>query len=251
MTNRLKLAVLGVAIVVGLGVLNTSNTKTTYTELTTVTPPTTTISNGLSVSKSKVSNVEMTDTNSVRLEGVVDAISVPLTINSLEKLRKGGATKVFLLINSPGGSVLDGVKLTSYIESAPFEIDTVCIGLCASMAAHIHQVGKHRLMTPKSILMFHPASGGLQGNMEQMNNQLQMFRRYMDRLDAAIALRSKQDFGKFKERLSQEYWIETEDALSEHFADGVVNLLGQAPVPVMFFDRRNKTEVIRKYEIFN
>lgn len=206
------------------------------------------VTNGLVSDKLKVTNLELEGNSTVRLEVPVDARSVALTINAMEQARKSGASRIYLILDSPGGSVLDGVKVINYIKSSPIPVDTICDGICASMAAHIHQAGARRLMTMKSVLMFHPASGGARGTIEQMSNQLAMFKLFIDRLDADVAARSKQDYAKFKARLVSELWIETTDAIAERFADGVVNILGGSLVPSdMFMQKPRETQ--RRYEI--
>lgn len=178
----------------------------------------------------KATTLEVGD-DVVRFDGEVTQKSVALTINALEDIRTKGAKKAYLLINSPGGEVFSGSRLTNYIKSSPIPIYTICNGMCASMAAHIHQVGYKRLMTPKSILMFHPASGGAQGTVEQMTNRIKILKQFVDGLDMDIAKRSGIDYKEFKAELATELWIETPEALSRHFADGVVNILGKEPIP--------------------
>lgn len=160
--------------------------------------------------------------------------SVELTINRLEKLQQEGVTEAYIKLDSPGGSVLDGAKLLSYIKASPMTIHTICDGLCASMAAQLFEVGKTRLMTDKSVLMFHPASGGVQGTLEQMLSQLNMIKLYVDRLDAEVALRSGLDYNEFKTLLAVEYWLESEDALNKNLADNLI---------FISYDR-NSTEVL-------
>lgn len=160
-------------------------------------------------------------TNVVVLDTEVFADSVDAVIGQLEALRLKGSKKAYLVITSPGGSVVAGAKLISYMDASPMEVDTVCEVICASMAAHIHQAGKQRYMVDRSILMFHPASGGTQGTIEQMLSQLTMFKGFVDRFDANAARRSGTDFAKFKSLISQELWMDSQTALSYKFTDGL------------------------------
>lgn len=83
-------------------------------------------------------------------------------------------------------------------------------------------------------MMFHPASGGVQGTLEQMLSQLNMIKLYVDRLDAEVALRSGLDYNEFKTLLAVEYWLESEDALNKNLADNLI---------FISYDR-NSTEVL-------
>lgn len=235
MTKTSKIIVglfIALAGTAGLGVAITSNTPVAR-EVVTVSVAEAPATRALTSGEIKISvqNLELDESNSVRLTDPINQRSVAKTLNALERLRRSGATEVYLLIDSPGGGVVEGNRLVGYIEASPVPINTVCMAICASMGAHIHQAGAKRLMTSKAILMFHPASGGSQGTVEGMHSQIEMFQRYMDRMDAKAAQRAKMDYDKFKLLVLKEYWIETQDAVANNLTDGVVNLLTFEPEP--------------------
>jgi ATP-dependent protease ClpP protease subunit len=89
------------------------------------------------------------------------------------------------------------------------------------MAAQIHQAGKVRLMTEKSLLMFHPASSRVQGTLEEMLSQLNAIKIYVDRLDAEVAARAGIKYDDFKRLVVSELWIEGVDALDLGLTDGL------------------------------
>jgi len=161
--------------------------------------------------------------NVVYFDTEVVGITVDVAIDALEAALKTTEGTVYLLISSPGGSVFEGTRLTDFVEKSG-RIDTVCVGICASMAAHLHQVGKHRLMTGKSVLMFHPASGGLSGTVPEMKSLLSMIDSYTARLDAKIAKRSGIDRERFNVLVTRNLWAEAEDAMKMKLADGVVTV---------------------------
>ncbi len=66
--------------------------------------------------------------------------------------------EVTMLINSPGGSADTGWAIIDVMNFVRFKINTVCIGLAASMAADIFVNGDHRTMGEHSTLMIHPHS---------------------------------------------------------------------------------------------
>jgi len=190
-----------------------------------------------------ISQVKASTSNVIYFDDTVTEETVDTAIAMLRKAAKHNKT-VYLVLNSPGGSVFDGVRLISYME-ANGNVITVCAQLCASMAAHIHQAGKERLMLSSGILMFHPASGGVQGQIEQMMSRLIMFKTQVDRLDAKIAKRSGIDYNEFKQRLAFEYWVLSPDAVQEHLAEGIISLdTGDADAPN---GQSVKTEAAKKY----
>lgn len=172
----------------------------------------------LVVSNKKVTKLVVEHDQVLNFDVEVSGASVELSIMALEAMTKK-YDDVYILINSPGGAVFAGHKLIAYIEASNKRIHTVCVGLCASMAAHIHQSGKSREVFDNAMLMFHPASGGARGQVENMQSMLSTVRLLVDRLDAKIAYRSKYDYADFKSRVSFEYWVLSDEAISKHLAD--------------------------------
>lgn len=150
----------------------------------------------------------------------VNAASIVDEIHSKAKVEK----ELYLLIDSPGGSVMDGSLVVSAIEASPAKVHTVCMGLCASMAFIIHQYGSTRLAVDRTMLMAHPAAGGLRGSLEEMASQLKTITRYVDKADAYIAKRSGISFVDFKAQIVSQKWIDAEDARDAHLVDELVDV---------------------------
>ena len=70
-----------------------------------------------------------------------------------------------LLINSPGGSVSDGLAIYDTINSLSCDVRTICVGLAASMGAFLLSSGTRgmRLALPHSEILIHQPLGGAQG----------------------------------------------------------------------------------------
>lgn len=183
--------------------------------------------------------------------------TVDYLLAGLEAIRQDGYDTAYLLLDSPGGSVIDGGRLIDYMKTTKLKIVTVCTGICASMAAQIHQQGTVRLMQPKATLMFHQASGGVMGTLEQMESQIGWIKKYVDRLDAEVVARTKMTYADFKARIQNELWLEGVDALNLGFADGLAYVNSGATdsangapfIPtVMPNDKSGKAPDARKHE---
>lgn len=131
---------------------------------------------------------------------------------------------IVLLIDSPGGSVFSGEKIVSAIESVKSEVYTVCVGLCASMAAIIHQYGTKRLATDRSILMFHDAAGIVGGRVNEMLSLLTMIKRKIEKANHYIANRSSMSYEELVRLEANNLWIDAEDAMQKKFVDGLVRI---------------------------
>ena len=70
-----------------------------------------------------------------------------------------------LLINSPGGSVSDGLAIYDTINMLDCKVRTICVGLAASMGAFLLSSGSkgQRLALPNSEILIHQPLGGAQG----------------------------------------------------------------------------------------
>ena len=156
--------------------------------------------------------------------------SVPEQITVASKKGK----PIYLLIDSPGGSVLSGAMILSAIEASKVPVNTICLGICASMAAITFEWGTTRLMVDRSILMFHSASGGLQGELPHMQSRLTMLSRFLDKIDNTIAKRVGLDMDKFRVSQMKELWLDAEDAINQKFADKLVNIHVDEPAVNIF-----------------
>lgn len=175
----------------------------------------------LNVTKAKVTRLETEPEQVLLLDSEVDTDSVEILISQIQKLEKD-YDDLYLVIDSPGGSVFDGARLASYMEASKARIHTVCYSLCASMAAQIHQHGKKRYMVDRSALMFHSAAGGLRGTVPSMKSLLTFIDREVQKLDAYVADRAKIARDQFGNLVIRDLWIAADDALKMNLSDGTV-----------------------------
>ena len=72
---------------------------------------------------------------------------------------------ISLYINSPGGSVTDGMAIYDTMQYIKCDVSTICIGMAASMGAFLLSGGTKgkRLALPNAEIMIHQPSGGARG----------------------------------------------------------------------------------------
>jgi ATP-dependent Clp protease, protease subunit len=75
---------------------------------------------------------------------------------------------IILKINSPGGSVYDGLRIYNTMMTLQSPTHTVCTGMAASMAAVLTVAGKERLAMPSCRIMIHEAAAGASGKTSDM-----------------------------------------------------------------------------------
>lgn len=110
---------------------------------------------------------ELLQRREIHLTGEITAESVNGTILQLRYLQTQDPDKeITIYINSPGGSVSDGLALIDVMGALRCPIRTVCMGMAASMAALIFASGHERQITEHSRIMIHDprVSGGVGGD---------------------------------------------------------------------------------------
>lgn len=142
-----------------------------------------------------------------------------------EILYKARAKKpLYLVLDSPGGSVVDGASIITTMESAGVPIYTVCSRMCASMAFIILEYGTKRYATNRSFLMAHPASGSFEGSFPIIHSRLKAFSDFTDSMNDDIAKRMGISLEKFKSMENNELWVEAKNALPLNLIDRIIQL---------------------------
>jgi ATP-dependent Clp protease protease subunit len=162
------------------------------------------------------------------------------------KIKEKLHEELYILIDSPGGSVLDGALMLSAMEASSAHINTVCTGTCASMAFIIHQYGDTRMALNRTMLMAHPASGGVRGTLEEMQSRLSTIRRFVEKMDAAISERAGTTLPSFKSLIVSEFWVDAEDALNMGYVDEIVDINTDAPEPSLTTYTNNSNNEVKE-----
>ena len=102
----------------------------------------------------------------IMLTEEVNNVTASLVVAQLLFLEGQDPSKdISLYINSPGGSVTDGLAIYDTMQYIKCDVSTICMGLAASMGAFLLAAGAKgkRLALPNSDIMIHQPSGGAQG----------------------------------------------------------------------------------------
>lgn len=94
-------------------------------------------------------------------------------------LDQQGNKPINMYINSPGGSVIDGLQIIDTMNFINSPISTTCLGMAASMGAVILSCGEkgERYVLPHSRVMVHQASGGYQGKSSEVKTNYEQLMR--------------------------------------------------------------------------
>jgi ATP-dependent Clp protease protease subunit len=129
-----------------------------------------------------------------------------------------------LYINSPGGSVYDGMAIYDTIQYISPDVQTIGIGLQASMGAFLLSSGKKgkRFALPNSRIMIHQPSSGTQGKISDQEITLREGLFLKQKLNEILAKNTGQKLSKIEKDADRDFWMSAEEAKAYGLIDEVI-----------------------------
>ena len=129
-----------------------------------------------------------------------------------------------LYINSPGGSVYDGLAIYDTIQYITPDVQTIGIGLQASMGAFLLSSGTKgkRFALPNSRIMIHQPSSGTQGKITDQEITLKEGIYLKQRLNEILAKNTGQKLSKIEKDADRDFWMSSEEAKAYGLIDEVI-----------------------------
>ena len=129
-----------------------------------------------------------------------------------------------LYINSPGGSVYDGMAIYDTIQHIAPDVQTIGIGLQASMGAFLLSSGTKgkRYALPNSRIMIHQPSSGTQGKITDQEITLKEGIYLKHQLNKILAKNTGQKLAKVEKDADRDFWMSSEEAKEYGIIDEVV-----------------------------
>tara|TARA_Y100001968_G_C19118802_1_gene600934 strand:+ start:141 stop:731 length:591 start_codon:yes stop_codon:yes gene_type:complete len=132
---------------------------------------------------------------------------------------------IFLYINSPGGSVYDGLGIFDTMQHVKPDIHTVCVGLAASMGAFLLCAGEKgkRSSLQHSRIMIHQPLGGASGQASDIRIQADEILYLKEKLNKELSDRTGQSLERIQEDTDRDFFMSPEEALKYGIIDSVLN----------------------------
>jgi ATP-dependent Clp protease protease subunit len=129
-----------------------------------------------------------------------------------------------LYINSPGGSIYDGMAIYDTMQYITPDIQTIGIGLQASMGAFLLSSGAKgkRFALPHSKVMIHQPSHSAKGRVTDMEIDLKEGIAVKEMLANLLAKNTGQKLSKIKIDMERDYWMTPEEAKAYGLIDEVI-----------------------------
>ncbi len=132
---------------------------------------------------------------------------------------------IFLYINSPGGSVYDGLGIFDTMQHVKPDIHTVCVGLAASMGAFLLCAGAKgkRSSLLHSRIMIHQPLGGARGQASDIRIQADEILFIKDKLNQELSDRTGQPIQRIREDTDRDFYMSPSEAVEYGIIDNVFN----------------------------
>lgn len=129
-----------------------------------------------------------------------------------------------LYINSPGGSVYDGLAIYDTIQYIQPDVQTIGIGLQASMGAFLLSSGTKgkRFALPNSRIMIHQPSSGTRGKITDQEITLKEGIFLKRRLNEILAKNTGQKVAKIEKDSDRDFWMSAKEAEEYGIIDEVI-----------------------------
>ena len=136
--------------------------------------------------------------------------------------------EIFFYINSPGGSITDGMAIVDTMNYIKCPVTTVCVGLAASMGAVLLAAGEKgkRYAMPNSEVMIHQpliGGGGLQGQATEIKIHADHLVRTREKLNKFLSERTGKPLDQIERDTERDNYMTAEEALEYGLIDGIMS----------------------------
>lgn len=127
-------------------------------------------------------------------------------------------------INSPGGSISDGMAIYDTMKYIKCDVSTICIGMAASMGAFLLAGGTKgkRLALPNAEIMIHQPLGGAQGQATEIEIAAKHILQTKEKLNRMLAENTGKDISIIAADTDRDNWMSAEEAKEYGLIDRVI-----------------------------
>lgn len=154
-------------------------------------------------------------------DGMANAIVAQLLFLDAQDSEKD----IYMYINSPGGVVTAGMAIVDTMNFVKSNIQTVVIGLAASMATIIASSGTKgkRFILPNAEYLIHQPMGGAQGQQTEIEIAYQQITKTRHRLAQVLADNAGKDVKEVEADIERDYWMDAKETLAYGLVDKIMN----------------------------
>jgi ATP-dependent Clp protease protease subunit len=160
----------------------------------------------------------------VYFTGVVNDDTCNTAVAQLLYLASVDERDINMYINSPGGSVVDGLGLVDTMNYINCDVSTLCIGMAASMGSVLLSNGAKgkRFVLPHSRVMIHQVSSSQSGTLADLEIEIEQTRRCKNDVYKILADNTGKTFEEMEALCDRNNWFIGQEAVDLGIADKVL-----------------------------
>jgi len=167
--------------------------------------------------ENKADNAEVLIYNVIGGEGGITAATFAKELQAID------TNQITLRMNTPGGSVFDGIAIYNALKAHPAKVTCMIDGVAASIGSVIAMAADEIQIAKNAHMMIHNAGGTVSGESNDMRQAAEM----MDRMSLSIAQTYSERTGQTVETIQQwmnaETWMNADEAIANGFADKIAD----------------------------
>lgn len=158
------------------------------------------------------------------LSGEIDDNLANVIVSELLYLDSINHNDISLYINSPGGSITSGMAIMDTMNYIKSNVQTICIGLAASMAAFLLSCGERgkRFILPNAEVMIHQPLGGVQGQATEIKIVAERIINLRHKLNKILASNTNQPLEKIAEDTERDHFLDAQESVNYGIVDKIL-----------------------------
>lgn len=148
-------------------------------------------------------------------------------------LQASTSSELVVHLNSPGGSVFEGIAMHTALRQHPARVRMEVDALAASAASFVAMAGDEILLAPAALLMIHGAEGITEGPESEHRKMADILHTISEGIAGLYARRAGGKVADWLARMESETWYTAEQAVAAGLADGINDA---APVATNLYD---------------
>ena len=159
----------------------------------------------------------------ILLTGEINDNVSSIIVSELLYLDSLNSNDINIYISSPGGSIVSGLAIYDTINMISSKVNTIVIGMAASMAAFILASGTgKRKALPNAEIMIHQPYGGMEGVASDIDIQAKRLLRTKERIIQLLAIHCKKDVQQIEKDTERDYYMNAKEALDYNLIDEII-----------------------------
>ncbi|MEG2457433.1 MAG: ATP-dependent Clp protease proteolytic subunit [Bacilli bacterium] len=158
------------------------------------------------------------------IDGEINDESANIVVGELLFLNASSKEDISIYINSPGGSVTSGMAIYDTMNFIESDVSTICVGMCASMAAFLLSSGTKgkRIALKNSEIMIHQPLGGASGQATEIQIAAERIIKIKKKLNEMLAYNTGKSLKQIEKDTERDHFLDSKEALDYGIIDKIL-----------------------------